>query len=63
MAAKTFCLVTGILFLLGGLVHLVRALLGLHVMIGSTIVPNWVSWLVAIGCGYLAYEGLKLSRT
>ena len=62
MTPKTFSLVTGILFLLGALVHLARLFLGLHVTIGTTVVPLWVSYLVVIGCGYLAYEGFKISR-
>ena len=62
MAPKTFSLVTGILFLLGALVHLVRLFLGIHVIIGTTVVPVWVSWLVVIGCGYLAFEGFRISR-
>ena len=62
MAPKTFCLITGILFLAGALVHLVRLILGIHVSIDTTVIPFWISWLVVIGCGYLAYEGFKLSR-
>lgn len=62
MTPKTFCLITGVLFLLGALGHLARLLLGIHVTIGTTVVPVWVSWLVVIGCGYLAFEGFKLSR-
>ena len=63
MTPKTFCLITGILFLIGGLIHLARALLGVHITIGTTVIPNWVSMLVAIGCGYLAYEGFKVAKT
>jgi len=63
MTPKIFCLITGVLFLAGALAHLVRLFLGLHVTIGMTVIPLWVSLVVAIGCGYLGYEGLKLSRT
>ena len=45
MTPKTFGLVTGILFLLGALVHIVRLLLGVHVTIGSIVIPFWISWL------------------
>jgi len=62
MTPNTFGLVTGILFLLGALVHIVRLLLGVHVTIGSIVIPFWISWLLVIGCGYLAFEGFKISR-
>jgi hypothetical protein len=62
MTATAFCRITATLFLVGGLVHLARAMLGVHITIGSNVIPNWISVLVAIGCGYLAFEGFRLSR-
>lgn len=63
MTSKGFCLITGTLFLIGGLIHLARALVGVRIMIGTTVIPNWVSTLVGIVCCYLAYEGFRLSRS
>jgi hypothetical protein len=63
MTAKTFGLVTCILFWLGALAHLARLNTGWHITLGSTSLPIWVSWIgLAIGT-YLGYEGFKLSRT
>ena len=62
MAQRTFSLITAILFLLIALLHALRLLRGWHVTIGDIVVPVWVSWIGLAIAGYLAYQGVKLSR-
>ena len=62
MAQRTFSLITAILFLLIALLHALRLLRGGHVVIGDLSVPVWVSWLGLAIAGYLACQGVKLSR-
>ncbi len=62
MTQHTFSLITAILFLLIALLHVLRLLRGWQVTIGDVVVPLWVSWLGLAIAGYLAYQGVKLSR-
>ena len=63
MNQRSFCLVSGIIFLIIAFLHLLRIVLSWEAVIAGWIVPLWVSWLALIIAGYLGYEGLKLSRT
>jgi hypothetical protein len=62
MRQKTFALVAGMIFLVVALMHLLRVALGWQVALGGWTVPMWVSWVALLIAGYLAYEGLSLSR-
>jgi hypothetical protein len=62
MSQKSFNLIAGLIFLAVVILHLLRIVLGWSAVIGGWAVPQWVSWLAFLVAGYLAYEGLRLSR-
>lgn len=59
---KTYATVTATLFLVIGVVHLLRIILGWHVEIGGLSIPFWVSWLAVLVLGALAYFGFTQRR-
>ncbi len=63
MDQKTFSLISGFIFLLIAILHVLRIVYALDAVIGGWEVPKWISW-VAIAAGvYLGYEGLRLSKS
>ncbi len=63
MDQKTFSLISGFIFVLIAILHVLRIVYAWDAVIGGWEVPKWISW-VAIGVGvYLGYEGLRLSRS
>jgi uncharacterized protein involved in cysteine biosynthesis len=54
--------VTAALFLVMGIVHLLRIILGWHVEIGGLSIPFWLSWLAVLAAGALAYFGFTQKR-
>jgi LPXTG-motif cell wall-anchored protein len=44
MNTKTYCVISGIIFLLVAMAHLLRIYNGWEVNIGTEIIPIWVSW-------------------
>jgi len=63
MTHRTFSLVTGILFLLVALLHAIRLLRGWQVSVEGAVMPIWISWIGLAVAAYLAYQGLRLSKT
>jgi hypothetical protein len=61
MNKKTFCVVTGVIFAVVALVHLLRLYFGWPVQIGDWSVPMWVSWFGLIVTGALSVAGLSLA--
>ena len=62
MSQKTFSLVAGVFFLLIALAHVLRVAFGASVVVQSTAIPMWASVVAVVVAGYLAYEGIRLSR-
>lgn len=62
MSQKAFSLTTGVVFLLIAVGHLLRLIFGWEAVIAGGGVPMWASWIAFVVAGYLAYEGLRLSR-
>ena len=62
MTHKAFSLVAGVIFSVIALMHILRIALGWHLSFAGWVVPMWVSWAGALVAGYLAYQGLRLSR-
>ena len=62
MSRQTFSLVAGVFFVLVALGHALRIAFGASVVIQNTPIPVWISWIALIVAGYLAYEGIRLSR-
>lgn len=62
MQHKTFTKTAGIVFLVIALVHLARLIYGWNASINGVGVPVWASVVAVIVAGYLASQGLRLSK-
>ncbi len=62
MTQQTYSLTTGVIFLAIAILHLVRLVLGWRVFIAGAAMPLWASWMALIFAGFLAYQGIGLSR-
>jgi hypothetical protein len=60
MDQKTFVLITGVIFAIVALAHLLRILMGWPVVIDNWTVPMWVSWIALVIAGALSYFGLSI---
>ena len=58
MPQQLYFLVTGVIFALIALVHLLRIVLGWPASVGGWEVPMWLSWLGLVVTGFLALSGL-----
>jgi len=58
MKTKTLLQVTGTLFGIIAVLHLVRALMGIPAVFGTWAVPLWLSWIAVLVAGYLSYASL-----
>ena len=62
MSQKVYALVSGVVFLVIALGHLVRVILGASFIVEGYAVPQWASGAAVVLMGYLAFEGLRLWR-
>lgn len=62
MSQKTFSLVAGSIFLVVAVLHVLRLAAGWQVAVAGLTIPRWVSWIAVPIAGFLAFEGLRLSR-
>lgn len=62
MSFKSYSLLTSVIFLLIGVLHLARIIQGWSAEIGGWLVPMWLSWVALILAGYLGYTGWKHSQ-
>jgi hypothetical protein len=61
MNPKAFSLTAGVVFLLIALGHVLRVTFDASFVVQDFSVPMWVSWIVVVITGYLAYEGFRLA--
>ena len=62
MSQRAFIGVSGTIFAVIAVLHLLRALYGWPAQIGLLVVPTWVSWVSLLVAGYLAISALILLR-
>jgi hypothetical protein len=62
MSERVFSLVAGLIFLVAAVMHILRLALKWQVVLNGQPLPMWVSSVAVLIAGYLAYEGLTLSR-
>lgn len=62
MGIKAYCAVSGILFTLVALVHLLRIVFEMPIRVDETDVPMMVSWVGLVVPGGLAFWAFQLSR-
>lgn len=62
MSVKQYCIVTGVLFALISLVHLLRIVNGISVQVDQYMVPMSFSWVGFIVPGALAFLAFRLNQ-
>lgn len=62
MTQKDYAKVTGVIFLLIALLHLLRIVLGWSAVIAGWMIPVWVSWVALVVSAYLSYTAFRLSK-
>jgi hypothetical protein len=62
MEHKDYCLVSGVLFALVALAHLLRILYGMSVQVDQMDVPMFVSWIGLVVPGALAVWAFRINR-
>jgi uncharacterized membrane protein len=63
MGHKIFALISGVIFLLIAILHVLRVAYAWDAVIGGWEVPKWISWVAIVVGVYLGYEGLRLSKS
>ncbi len=61
MTAKGYATITGIIFLLVALAHLLRVIVPWEFRVGIWDVPSWVSLIAVALAGYLSYTGFRIA--
>jgi len=61
MNDKPYCLITGIIFALVAIVHLLRIAYDWSVHIENWIAPMWISWLGVVVAGLLALWAFSMA--
>lgn len=59
---KMYIKLTGFIFSVVAVLHLLRLIFRWDVILGDWEVPIWISFVGVLGGGFLAYMGFKLSR-
>jgi lipopolysaccharide export LptBFGC system permease protein LptF len=62
MNHQTYTRVSGLIFLLVGLVHLWRVANGFTLTLGAAVIPIWASWVAVIVAAFMAYQALAKHR-
>jgi hypothetical protein len=63
MTNKSYVFITGFLFCLFALLHLLRLIFSLPVEVDARTIPVWVSWIPFVGASLLSVWAVRLSRT
>ena len=63
MSKNTFSLLAGAIFLIVAVAHALRLIFKWQVTVASWHVPMWISAVAVIIAAYLAYEGLRKSKS
>jgi len=62
MSVKTFLRLSGVIFLLVAVVHLLRLVFKWEVILAGWPAPLWLSAIASVVAAALAYEGFRLAR-
>lgn len=63
MTSRTYCVVSGTLFSLVALAHLLRILYGMPIVVDAYDVPMTVSWFGLVVPAALAFWAFRLAKT
>ncbi len=62
MGYKEYCVVSGVLFFLVALGHLLRIVYGMSIQVDEFVIPMSVSWIALIVSSALAVWAFRISR-
>ena len=62
MTAKSYSLLAAVIFTIVAILQLARAIMGLHLSVGSHTIPIWGSWIAFVVAGVLAWLGFSAAR-
>ncbi|MDH3621901.1 MAG: hypothetical protein OER91_13475 [Gammaproteobacteria bacterium] len=62
MEHKNYCIVSGVLFSLVALAHLLRIVNGMSIQVDDYAVPMFVSWVALVVPAGLAFWAFRISR-
>jgi hypothetical protein len=62
MGHKEYCVVSGVLFFLVALGHLLRIVYGMSIQVDEFVIPMSVSWIALIVSSALAVWAFRISR-
>ena len=62
MPARTYGIITSVLFAVIGLIHLLRVIFGWQFVIGTWNVPTWLSIVAVVLLGFLSYAGCRVTK-
>jgi len=62
MKHKDYYAISGGVFSIIAIAHLVRIVYGWEAMIGGLAIPMWASWVVIALASFLAYSAFKLNK-
>ena len=60
MNSQKYIEISGLIFIVAAILHLIRAAAGWSLVINGYAVPVGVSWVVVVVIGFLAYQSLDL---
>ncbi len=63
MAYKQYCIVSGVLFSLVALAHIMRVAGGVSVIVDDTPIPMYVSWCAIVVPAALAAWAFRIARS
>lgn len=62
MSSKMFYKVSGTVFGIVGIVHLLRVILGWGFVLGPYVIPAWLSLVACVALAFLSYSAFKLAK-
>lgn len=62
MSTQTYMRITGALFAVIAIIHLIRLVIGWEAQIGGWSVPLWASWVFLAITGFLATSAFYLNK-
>lgn len=62
MKQKTYIFIASIIFLIIGILHLLRIILSWEIIWEGKIIPEWVSWIGILIAGYFSYVGFIIYK-
>jgi len=60
MSSKGYFLISGVIFAIVALAHLLRVTQGWDIIVAGKVIPMWISWAGLVITAILAYFGLQL---